>query len=85
MNNASVVSCSSNFRCWECENDCTVKQSFSLPEELFMYILHESYSIDVGFLMTVNNLSSRDAEQMVQINFMSLITARMKFLQMQKN
>lgn len=79
-----LVECKNNFRCWECHENCLTKFLFSLPESIFMAILHDSYSSNVGTMM-IGGLSMKEAKELQNIKTMSLIVARKKFLECKKN
>lgn len=74
------INCNNYYRCWECANNCFTKQLFMLNDLQFMAVLHDSFSQNIGFMMA-HGLSMPDAERLQKIKFMSLITARMKFLE----
>ena len=81
----SLIKCSNNFRCWECTENCQLKKSFLLPDELFMASIHECYSANIGFLITLGRLTAKEAKQIVDIKLMSVVTARKKFLETLNN
>ena len=70
-----------NIRCWECNNkSCEIKFLLILPEREFMKILHDSYAPSVG-MMLASGLPLKEAEEKQNIFTMSLVVARMKFLE----
>lgn len=74
------VECSNSFRCWECNLDCVIKQSFFLPEPLFMKMLHDSYAPSIGYMMA-HSVPVKEAERIQNIKTMSIFTARKKYLE----
>lgn len=77
------IECKNNYRCWECEKDCQVKKLFLLPENLFLAVLHESYSSNIGFMMA-HGVPVKQAEELQNIKILTLITSREKFLEKNK-
>ena len=75
-----LVGCNNSFRCWECNVDCPIKQSFLLPEYMFLSILHDSYGANVGYLMA-HAISVKEAERIQNIQTMSIFVARKKYLE----
>lgn len=75
------INCINSYRCWECNCSCLVKQLFLLPESIFYTTLHDSYATSVG-LMIASGLSVKQAEEIQNIKIMSLITARIKFIEL---
>lgn len=76
----SFCCCSSNFRCWECPQNCPLKSSYLIQEEIFMALLNSTRSDLVGGYMTLG-LSMSEAEEKAKISEMSLIVARRKIIE----
>lgn len=34
--------CSNNYKCWNCNEDCSIKTLFLLPESIFMAVLNKA-------------------------------------------
>lgn len=77
-----LAECNNSFRCWECNVDCPIKQSFHLPECLFMAMLHDSYDLNVGY-MIFNSIPIKEAKNIQNIRTMSIWVARKKYLENQ--
>ena len=79
MNNITETTCNSPiiYHCWDCKENCLVKQIISSPEPFFWRALHDSYSSNVGYLMA-RGMSVKDAEYAQNLRVMSLVAARAK-------
>lgn len=77
------IECKNNYRCWECKNNCHIKQLFLLPKNLFLAFLHDSYSSNIGFMMA-HGVPMKQAEEFQNIKTLALITSREKFLEKNK-
>ena len=74
--------CNNSFRCWECSVDCPIKQSFLLPEYLFIKMLHDSYAPNIGYMLA-HSIPINEAEKIQNIKTMSIWVARKKYLEEQ--
>ncbi len=83
MMKADFVECKNDFRCWECSENCNIKTLFTLPDPIFMSVLNNSRSSNIGVMMLLG-LPVKEAEEMYNIKIMSLIVARKQYLESQK-
>lgn len=81
--NINQDECSKCFRCWECDENCSIKLLFSLPEEYFMRVLKASSGpIFSSYLLSGSSIE--EAEKEVSILTLTLCTSRKKFLEEQE-
>ena len=76
--------CKNSYRCWECKENCQIKQLFLLPKDLFFVVLHDSYSTNIGFMMA-HGIPMKRAEELQNIRTLTFITSREKFLEKRNN
>ena len=72
--------CSKNFKCWECNESCSIKLLLQLPDDFFMRILNASRGPMFSALLLSGN-SAEKANPEVAIKTLTLCTTRMKYLE----
>lgn len=72
--------CSKNFKCWECNENCSIKLLLQLPEDFFMRTLNACRGPMFSALLLSGN-SAEKANQEVSIKTLTLYTTRMKYLE----
>lgn len=75
--------CSNNYKCWECNEICSIKKLILLPESIFMIFLNELRApLFADFML--DGYSIIQAEQEVNLLILTLYTTRLMFLEKQK-
>lgn len=71
--------CTRSMRCWECNQNCTMKNFFLISDPQFYFTLYEAYKVNVGMMISKGTPLQKAKEQQ-QIIFLTFMTSRMKFL-----
>ena len=69
-----------NIRCWECSEDCDIRKTFSLPDQLFYECILDWAKTIAGYLITANLISYENCEKLLKITCVSLKLAREEYL-----
>lgn len=75
--------CSNSFKCWECNEACSIKQLILLPENIFMAALNKARAPLFADLM-LNGYSVHQAQEKVNTIILTIYTTRLKFLENKK-
>lgn len=65
------------YHCWDCKNDCLIKDIALLPEPFFWAYLHFSYTYMYDLMMSMG-LPKVDIEYSTSMRIMSIVCARKK-------
>lgn len=75
--------CSNNYKCWECNEICSIKKLVLLPENIFMIVLNKVQGpLFADFML--NGYSFNQAKQKVNLLILTLYTTRLMFFEKQK-
>lgn len=75
--------CSNNYKCWECNEICSIKKLVLLPENIFMIALNKVRAPLFADFMLMG-YSINQAEYKVNLLILTLYTTRLMFLEKQK-
>ena len=79
MIDISLTNCTNDilYHCWDCEENCFVKNVLLFPEFFFWSILHTWHHTTVEYLVS-NGIPVEDAEYAQNLRIISLVSARIK-------
>lgn len=81
--NINENDCSNNYKCWECNEICSIKKLLLLPENIFMIFLNKVQAPLCADFMLMG-CSMNEAKKRVTILILTLYTSRLKLLLKQK-